>query len=100
MKILIEFTEIQPNGTPKGKIVLNFDAIIDIREVTILGDIKGCRITTTELSVDDIAAATYNATASYSDSVLVWGSIADLFGRLDEAQAAQPPVGKIKKQAS
>ena len=90
MRILIEFKEISPHGRPKGRIVINIDAIIHIREVTILGQIKGCRVTTKELSIDSIAAETYAATASYSDCVLVAGSIKDFYARIEAAQA---PVG-------
>lgn len=87
MHVLIECLEITRYGQPKGRIVVNLEAIINIREETVIGELKGCRITTKELSVDLIAAETYGASASYSDSIFVAGSIAELFARIEAAQA-------------
>ncbi len=87
MHVLIECLEITRHGQPKGRIVINLEAIINIREETIIGELKGCRITTKELSIDLIAAETYGASASYSDSVLVAGSIKRCFERIEAAQA-------------
>ena len=79
---LIPLLELDGQGYVKGVYVLNTDAIIGMREETrhnSVGRFKCCRITTKELSVDDTAAAMYRATASYSDSVLVMGSLAQVY---------------------
>jgi hypothetical protein len=74
-------------GHPRGRVAINLEAVINIREESILGELKGCRITTKELSIDLLAAETYGASASYSDCVLVAGSIKEFFDRIEAAQA-------------
>lgn len=78
MTTFVMFIEVEHSGRPKGHILLNVDKIIHIRERNLPLFQKGCVITTSELSVDCVSAAEHNVTASYSDSVLVGGSMAQV----------------------
>lgn len=82
MTVLVELLEVDRQGYPKGRVVLNVEKIIHIREVDVLGDLKCCRITTDELSVDLGSAEFNKATASYSDSLLIAGGLPDLYEKI------------------
>lgn len=82
MPNFVVLIEVEHSGRPKGRIMLNVDKIIHIRERALPLFQKGCVITTDELSVDYVNAAEHNATASYSDSVLVGGSMAQVLSAM------------------
>lgn len=75
MANFVVLLEVEHSGRPKGRIMLNVDKIIHVRERDLPLYQKGCVITTDELSVDYVNAAEHNATASYSESVLVGGGM-------------------------
>lgn len=90
MANFVVLLEIEYSGRPKGHIVLNVDKIVHIRERALSFSQKCCVITTDELSVDTINAAEHNATASYSDSVLVGGSLLQVLSAMNGGECRYP----------
>lgn len=72
MTMFCNLMEVDQQGFERGPILINLDAVIYIREVS-LGHRpeKFCRIVTRELSADVVMAAELQATASYSTEINV-----------------------------